>query len=80
MKDYLKEDIAFDKLIFSTLCTVLTLMVAGILGTIFNKDITAEQKYFILGIGIVFTTLIISAVVFLYFDIKESINKLKNYD
>lgn len=53
---------------------------AGIVTTSFNKDIDNERLYFLISIGSVITTMILISIIYIYFEIKDNIEKIKDYD
>lgn len=78
MKEYLKENIDFNKMLLSTTITISTLLVGGLFGIIFQETLINKIKLIIIFIGILILILLTIISIYLYRVIKLYIEKLKS--
>jgi hypothetical protein len=80
MKEYLKENIDFNKLLFSTFVTLITLLIGGTFSLLLVDEISYKLK---IALGFVCILILITFIILLVDvtgKIFNDLKKLQNYD
>lgn len=77
MKEYLKENIDFNKLLFSTTVTIATLISGGLFGLIFQNLLSSKVKFLLIFISLIILISLSIILSELFRIIKINIEKLK---
>lgn len=80
MKEYLKENIDFNKLLFSTTITIVSLLIASIYSILVQNGINYKLKFVISLFLFLIIVVVLILISILYRNIKEDIIKLKKYE
>lgn len=80
MKDYLKENIGFNKLLFSSVITILTLLIGGTLGLVIYAEVSKNIKIISSLAGVILTISLVIYLIIIFNDIKSDLLSLKNHE